>query len=101
MQTTLKTWPYGTQRTGVVCIARWHSKELPPDVANRQLIRDNLGEMHVCVGDECAELDRQKRRHRHVNFRARRPHRRLLAMPQKLNRGTKIGTTANRSAKRQ
>lgn len=56
MRITLQTWPYGTQRTGVVCIAQWHPKELPPDVADGQLIRDNLGEMHACVGDECADF---------------------------------------------
>ena len=56
MQTTLKTWPYGTQRTALVCIARWHPKELPPACEDAQLIRDNLGEMHICVGAECADF---------------------------------------------
>ena len=37
-------------------IARWHPKELPPDCEDGQLIRDNLGEKHICVGAECANF---------------------------------------------
>ncbi len=60
MPTTLKTWPYGNQRTAAVCIARWHPKELPPHGEGGQLIRDNLGEKHICVGVECADFTAKK-----------------------------------------
>ena len=52
----MRTALCGTQRTGVACIARWHPKELPSDVADGQLIRDNLSEMHISIGDECADF---------------------------------------------
>ena len=51
-----KTWPYGTTRRGVVCIARWHPKSLPADTTDGQLIRDELNEMHICVGEQCADF---------------------------------------------
>ena len=43
-----------------MCIARWHPKELPPDCADGQLVRDNLGEMHICVGEEYADFTAKK-----------------------------------------
>jgi len=43
-----------------VCIARWHPPQLPADVEDEQLIRDDLSEMHVCVGEQCADFTAQK-----------------------------------------
>ncbi len=51
-----KTWPYGTTRRGVVCIADWRPKGLPASVQAGQLIKDELNEMHICCGDHCADL---------------------------------------------
>ena len=51
-----RTWPYGTTRKATVCIAKWRPTGLDKDAATGQLIRDELGEMHVCVGEQCADF---------------------------------------------
>lgn len=56
MPTTLKTWPYGTTRRGVVCIANWRPKGIPDNIQSGQLIKDEFNEMHICIGKECADL---------------------------------------------
>lgn len=54
-----KTWPYGTTRRGVVEIAKWKPPECPPG-AEGQLIKDDQDEMHICVGESCADFTASK-----------------------------------------
>lgn len=51
-----KTWPYGTTRRAVVKIANWRPEGLDPRASTGQLLEDELGEMHVCVGAEAADF---------------------------------------------
>lgn len=50
------TWAYGTTRRGKVLIARWRPEGLPSKASTGQLIQDDQGEGHICVGDACADL---------------------------------------------
>lgn len=45
-----KTWPYGTQRKGTVCLTNWRPTGLDPRAPSAQLIRDESNEMHLCIG---------------------------------------------------
>lgn len=53
---TTKTWPFGTTRKAVVVTARWRPEGLDHRASTGQLLKDELGEMHVCVGTECADF---------------------------------------------
>jgi hypothetical protein len=50
------SWPYGTTRRGQVCIANWRPHGLNPKTSSGQLIRDEFGEMHICVSESCADF---------------------------------------------
>jgi hypothetical protein len=39
-----------------VIIAKWHPQGLDQKAATGQLIEDELGEMHVCIGEQCADF---------------------------------------------
>lgn len=51
-----KTWPYGTTRRATVKIARWRPNHLHRDSDDGQLLIDELGEAHVCIGGSCADF---------------------------------------------
>jgi hypothetical protein len=46
----LKTWPYGTQRYGFVAMNNFRPFGLDPKASTAQLIVDDVGEAHICVG---------------------------------------------------
>lgn len=48
---TTRTWPYGTTRRAIVLKSNLRPVGIPDHVASGQLLRDELGEGHVCVGD--------------------------------------------------
>ena len=51
-----KTWPYGTTRRAKVEMVRFHPRELAVEASDGQLLVDELGEMHICVGEQCADF---------------------------------------------
>lgn len=51
MSIDTRTWPYGTTRRGIVV-----TKLEPPNMTPAQLIKDDQGEGHICVGDACADF---------------------------------------------
>lgn len=46
-----KTWPYGTKRRATVLKSNWRPEGLDPRAPAGQLLRDELNEGHLCVGE--------------------------------------------------
>lgn len=44
-----RTWPYGTTRKGTVIISLFRN----PSPIPKQMVKDDLNEAHVLVGDAC------------------------------------------------
>ncbi len=47
----VKTYPYGTTRKATVLKSNWKPVGLDPRANAGQLLKDELGEGHICVGD--------------------------------------------------
>ncbi len=46
-----RTWPYGTTRRATVLKSNWRPPGIPDDVGGGQLLKDDQGEMHLCIGN--------------------------------------------------
>lgn len=49
------TYPYGTTRRATVLKTSWRPAGLNPRAPSGQLLMDEVGEGHICVGDTCAD----------------------------------------------
>lgn len=50
------TYPYGTTRRATVLKTNWRPAGLPAQAPSGQLLMDDVGEAHICVGDTCADF---------------------------------------------